>query len=61
MCTYSPSLIFRIEKIKGVERTWNILGKSARESLLAGDLLASDERLNGYCDGAVDVLAGAVL
>lgn len=37
-----------------------VLGKGSGEGLLAADLLAADETLDGDGDGAVDVLGGAV-
>lgn len=40
---------------------WNILGECTRERLLAADLLAADEGLDGDGDCAVDVLCGTVL
>jgi hypothetical protein len=39
----------------------DLLGECPGERLLAADLLAADEGLDGYGDGAVDVLGGAVL
>lgn len=37
----------------------HILGKSPRERLLAADFLTAHERVNGYCDCAIDVVRRA--
>lgn len=46
------------------DRAWTakrVFGKSSSESLLAADLLASNEAVNGHRNGAVDVMSIAVL
>lgn len=43
------------------KREGNILGKCARQRLLAANLLAANEGLDGDGDGTVNILGGTVL